>query len=92
MTTFAKLKYCVYILASLSDGDFYVGQTEDLKRRLTEHFHGRSKATAPRRPFKLIHCEYYFSKKDAKRRETYLKTAKGRRALRLMLRDSLSET
>lgn len=92
MTQFTKLKYCVYILVSLSDGDFYVGLTEDLKRRLTEHFHGRSKATAPRRPFKLIHCEYYLNKSDAERRETYLKTAKGRRTLRLMLKDSLPDT
>ena len=86
-----KLKYCVYILISLADGDFYVGFTTDLKQRLSAHFSGNSKATAPRRPFKLIHAEYYLAKADAERRETYLKTAKGRRTLRLMLSDSLPE-
>ena len=90
MTTFTELNYCVYVLISLSDDNFYGGMTEDLKRRLTQHFHGQSKATAPRRPFRLLHCEYYFSKRDAARRETYLKTAKGRRTLRLMLHDGLA--
>ena len=41
MTTFTKLKYCVYVLISLSDNDFYVGFTDNLKRRLTEHFGGQ---------------------------------------------------
>jgi len=90
MTTFIKLRYCVYVLISLADDDFYVGYTTDLKQRLTSHFHGNSKATAPRRPFRLIHCEYYLTKSDAERRESYLKTAKGRRVLRLMLQDSLN--
>jgi hypothetical protein len=39
----------------------------------------------------LVHCEYYLAKADAERRESYLKTAKGRRVLRLMLKDSLAE-
>jgi predicted GIY-YIG superfamily endonuclease len=31
----------------MHDGDLYVGFTTDLQRRLTEHFHGESKATEP---------------------------------------------
>ena len=84
------LPYCVYVLLSEKDGDFYVGFTEDLSRRLGEHVNGRSAATAPRRPLVLIHCEFYAARADAERREQYLKTAKGRRTLRLMLQDFLS--
>ena len=40
MTTFTNLNYCVYVLISLSDGNFYVGLTDNLKRRLTQHFAG----------------------------------------------------
>jgi hypothetical protein len=36
-----------------------------------------------------LHCEFYLAQEDAERRETYLKTAKGRRTLRLMLEESL---
>jgi putative endonuclease len=87
----AKLHYCVYVLISLKDSLLYIGFTTNLKNRLTEHFHGRSAATAPRRPFKLVFCEYYLSKKDAKRREKYFKTTYGKKALKIMLRDSFTK-
>jgi putative endonuclease len=85
------LPYCVYVLLSEKDENFYVGLTTDLKRRFDEHNQGRNTSTASRRPFTLVHAEFYLSKSDAERRETYLKTAKGRRVLRLMLRDSLAQ-
>lgn len=87
----AKLQYCVYVLLSLHDGNFYVGFTTDLQRRLTEHFHGRSAATAPRRPFRLIFCEYFFAEIDARSREMYLKTTAGRKGLKLILRKTLAD-
>ncbi len=87
----AKLKYCVYVLLSLKDHQFYIGYTTDLKRRLTEHFHGQSAATAPRLPFQLIFCEYYLSESDARRREDYFKTTAGKRVLKLMLVDTLHQ-
>jgi putative endonuclease len=62
--------------------------TENLKQRLIDHFHGNSKSTAPRRPFKLIFCEYFLSKADAQRREKYFKTTKGKRTLKLILKIS----
>lgn len=85
------LEYCVYVLISLKDKDLYVGITTNLKERLTSHFHGHSKSTALRRPFKLIYCEYFLSKHDAYRREKYLKTTMGRRMIKLILKDSLKE-
>ena len=89
MKTAYQLPFCVYVLLSLKDDNFYVGYTTDLSRRLDEHFQGRNTSTAPRRPFTLVHCEYYLAKTDAERRERYLKTTKGRRTLRLMLTESL---
>lgn len=86
----SKLQYCVYVLLSMRDSHFYIGYTTDLKRRLTEHYNGYSKATAPRRPFRLIFCEYFVSQGDALRREGYLKTTAGRKGLKLILRDALS--
>jgi putative endonuclease len=91
MTKFAKLDYCTYVLFSEADGKLYIGYTTDLKQRLTDHFNGRNKATAPRRPLRLIYCEYHASATDARRRESYFKTTAGKKALNLMLRDSLSQ-
>jgi putative endonuclease len=56
---------------------------------LTEHIRGQSDATATRRPFALIYCEYHACKVDALRRESYFKTSPGKNALKLMLRVSL---
>ena len=83
-----KLQFCVYVLQSRRDDMLYVGFTADLHARLTAHFHGDVKSTAPRRPFRLVFCEYHRSKADALRREQYLKTSAGKRALKLMLRDA----
>jgi putative endonuclease len=60
-----------------------------LRKRFAEHQKGLSPATRPYRPFVLIFYEAYKAKSDAKRREKYLKTNQGKRALRLMLKDSL---
>lgn len=80
------LPYCVYVLRSECDGDLYIGFTQDLTQRLAEHNAGKSPATAPRRPFVLLFCECFATKSEATAREKYLKTTKGHRALRLMLR------
>ena len=86
------LEYCVYVLLSLSDGNLYIGFTTDLARRLEEHAAGKSPSTSFRRPFRLIFCEYHTDKGDAIRREAYLKTTAGGKALKLMLREALART
>lgn len=86
-----KLLYCVYVLRSMKDSNFYIGYTTNLHQRLTSHINGNSKATEPRRPFILLFCEYYYSKHDATRRERYFKTTIGKKMLRLILKDSLKE-
>lgn len=88
---FGKLIHCVYVLFSLTDGLMYIGYSSALKQRLTDHFNGKVPATAPRRPLRLIHVEYFLSEKDARRREQYFKTTKGKRALKLMLQGSLTD-
>jgi putative endonuclease len=83
--------YYVYFLKSKKKIDqFYVGYTANLKNRLKEHNGGKSSATRPYLPWELIFYEAYKSMKDAKRREMYLKTTKGRKTLKLMLTESLS--
>ena len=85
------LPYCVYILYSEQDQELYAGFTRSLSKRTKQHHDGLVKSTAHRRPLRLIFCEYYLSCKDAIRREKYFKTTKGKRALKLMLRDTFQE-
>lgn len=79
----------VYVLRSLKNHMFYIGSTNDLKRRLTQHEHGENTSTAKRLPVVLIYFEGHRSKDDALRREKYFKTTKGKVTLRQILKDSL---
>ncbi len=68
----------VYILRSSVDNRLYVGSTNDIKRRLTEHNSGKVDSTKPRMPLKLI---TYFCVRDkikAVGLEQYLKTGSGK--------------
>jgi putative endonuclease len=83
--------YYVYILQSLKDKKLYIGYSENLKRRFAEHQNGEVQSTKPRRPFELIFYEAYKNIADAKRREKYFKTNKGKSSLRMMLKDYFNE-
>ena len=77
----------MYILRSLKDGLFYIGSTNDLKRRFAEHQRGANISTSKRLPLELVFYEAYPTKVDAERREKYFKTAKGKTTLKQMLSD-----
>ena len=47
----------VYLLRSLKDGQFYIGWTTDLKRRLEEHNAELTTSTKSRKPFELVYYE-----------------------------------
>ena len=82
--------YYVYFLQSKTNYKrTYVGYTTDLRKRFKKHNSKLVQSTKPYCPWKLIFYEAYISKKDAKRREQYFKTTKGRKSLKLMLQDSL---
>jgi len=81
--------YYVYVLISLRDNKFYIGFSEDVQQRFSEHNSGKNVSTKSRRPFKLLYYEAHLSKEDALRRERYFKTAKGKTTLGQMLRNSL---
>ncbi|MBI4039508.1 GIY-YIG nuclease family protein [Candidatus Daviesbacteria bacterium] len=84
--------FYTYVLQSKKKLDqLYIGYTTNLKQRSIRHNKGLVQSTKPYCPWGLIFYEAYQSKKDAKRRELYLKTTKGRKALKLMLRDSLGK-
>lgn len=79
--------YYVYVLYNQNKNFIYIGYSEDLKERIREHNKGYSKSTKPYLPLELIHYEAYKDKKDAKRREIYLKTNRGKTTLRTMLKE-----
>ncbi|HEX7042895.1 MAG TPA: GIY-YIG nuclease family protein [Patescibacteria group bacterium] len=82
-------KFYTYVLYSLKDLGFYIGYTNNLKRRLIQHAKGEVEATKNRIPVKLIHYEYFVNEEDAKARETFLKSGYGRKQLKEILKKTL---
>jgi putative endonuclease len=63
----------LYILQSETTGRFYIGSTQDLDRRLSEHLRGHTPSTRGRGPWNLIYTESFESLLEARRRELQIK-------------------
>jgi len=74
-------KTLIYVIRSIEHNYTYVGITNNLERRLSEHANKYSKATKPYAPFRLLLTEKYPDKKSARIRERFLKSGKGREFL-----------
>ena len=64
--------YYVYILESLSNGDYYKGRTENYLKRFEEHNRGESQYTRSQCPWKLIFVQVFNTKREALKREKQL--------------------
>ena len=72
----------MYLLVSETTGRRYVGQTDDLNRRLAEHnspIHNLRKHTSRNPgPWRLVYSEQYATRSQAMRREKFFKSGAGR--------------
>jgi putative endonuclease len=75
----------VYILRSFKDGKLYVGYTTDLKKRIFYHNEGLTTSTKSRRPLKLIYAEAYVNERDARIKEKFYKSGRGREVIKKIL-------
>lgn len=67
------MMFYLYVLKSLKDGNYYIGSTNDLRRRFSDHNNKKVFSTKSRVPFKLVYYEAYSAEKDARQREKNLK-------------------
>ena len=74
--------FYTYVLQSNRDKNLYVGSTEDLKLRFETHNKGKVESTRERRPLILVYYEACTNRKDALKRELYLKTTYGNRYIK----------
>jgi putative endonuclease len=77
--------FTVYVLRSDTNHRLYIGQTNNLSRRLLDHNSGYSTYTKFTKPFKLIYQENFPTRKEAVNREIELKSGKGREWLKMIL-------
>ena len=72
------MSFVVYVLYSKKYDRFYVGFTQDLKRRLKEHNSGKTKSTKAYLPWVVVYTERVEERTQARKREKYLKSGVGR--------------
>ncbi len=75
------MNYHVYILKSLCDGSFYIGQTNNLVSRLQRHNGGLEKYTKTKAPWEIFWSMEVGTRSEAMRIEKKLKNMKSRRRI-----------
>jgi len=74
----AEIMEYVYILQSEKNAKYYIGSTNDLNRRLSEHNSGQTKSLMNLLPMKLVFSKACNIKGEARRIERHLKKLKSR--------------
>ena len=81
--------YYIYILYSPEFKRTYVGQTNNLKNRLSYHNSGKVRSTKAYIPWEMIYTESYNTRSDAMRREKWFKSSQGRTLLKRITQNYL---
>jgi putative endonuclease len=83
--------YFVYVLQSRDNGTYYIGQTENVEKRIDEHNRGKSAYTKRKAPWNLIYVEEFDSRSKAMKREYEIKRHKSRKYIENLLNNRLNE-
>jgi putative endonuclease len=75
------MQFYVYILQSCVQGSFYIGQTNNISRRLSDHNKGFSKSTSRYAPWNLVWITAVEDRKSAMLMERELKSLKSRQRI-----------
>jgi putative endonuclease len=82
------MDFVVYVLRSQLSGRFYVGHTDNLDRRLSEHNRNHTHSLKNRGPWQVFYTETYQTRREATRRERQIKGMKSRRYIESLARAS----
>ena len=72
------VNYYIYILKSLQTGQYYIGQTQNLEKRIVKHNSGYVNSTSKASPWQLIYSEQFETRSDSVKREKEIKGWKSR--------------
>ncbi len=74
--------FFTYVLYSAKFDEIYIGQTNDIKRRLVEHNAGKHRFTKRYLPWVITYSEKFNTRAEAMKRERELKSHAGRDFIR----------
>ena len=78
----SSMYYYVYIIESMTTGQWYIGFSENLDQRILDHQTNRSKYTRFKGPWKLIFKMIFENKTEALFFESYLKKSRNKGFIR----------
>jgi len=67
------------------NGRLYIGYTEDIAERLNSHNSGKVRSTKAYKPYLIAYKEEYENKTEARKREIFLKSGKGREFIKAVI-------
>ena len=82
------MPHLVYILFSQSRDRYYIGSCTDVEQRLIRHNSGATISIKSGRPWKVVYTETHPTKKEALKRENYLKRLKSRVYLETLIQNT----
>ncbi len=79
----------VYVIRASTNGKIYIGQTEDIAKRLDQHnnrnFDKRAYTKLNGKDWKIVYTEEYQTRSEALKRENELKSHRGRDFIKNLL-------
>jgi putative endonuclease len=72
------MTFFTYILVSTRSGRYYIGHTESIDRRLSDHNSGKVLSIKNKGPWECIYQESFATKLEANRRELEIKKKKSK--------------
>ena len=75
----------VYIIQSADSGKYYIGQSENLERRIAQHNSARGRSTKSGVHWELKYVEEFPDRKTAMNREREIKNKKSRRFIEWLI-------
>ncbi|MBS1979110.1 MAG: GIY-YIG nuclease family protein [Bacteroidetes bacterium] len=79
------MPYFVYILYSKSADHYYVGETDNIDKRLQSHQSGISRYTSIAKDWSCVYSEAFEQRVDAIKREREIKAKKSRRYIEWLI-------
>ena len=74
----------LYILKTIKNS-YYIGSTDSIERRFSEHCDGKVKSTKDKLPVTLVFSEYHFTKSEAQKKEYRIKRWKNKKLVEKLI-------
>lgn len=83
--TSKEIMFWVYVLKSLKNGKYYIGQTNNLTKRLKEHNRGKDHSSKIGLPWIFVASKIFETRKEAMRTEKIIKNLKSKARLNIYI-------